>query len=248
MPAVKKTAKPRLDVFLVEQGLASDVKEAQALILSGQIRVDGHPGKPGMLVGAATQISRLKPPRFVSRAGEKLAGALDALHISPRGHLCIDVGCSTGGFTDCLLKYGARGVVAVDVGRGLIDASLRADPRVHVIEGVNFRTLDRAELPAQPSFLTADVSFISLSKLFTKMVELLEPNSDALVMVKPQFEGTAKEAPGGIVGNETVRRAILNRVRRDAELAGFVFHGAVDSSVAGRRGNVEAFFHLRKPQ
>lgn len=241
---MKRTAKKRLDTLLVEQGLASDLKEAQALVLSGQVRLLGQPTKPGMLIVDLSSVTISKGPRYVSRAGDKLESALEALAVSPAGHVCIDVGSSTGGFVDCLLQRGAASVWAVDVGTGLLDSRLRRDPRVRTLEGVNFRHLSLEQLSERPTFLTADVSFISLTKLFPKMHELLEPAATALVMVKPQFEGTPKEVPKGIVRDEETRQLILSRFKRSAELNSFVVLKTADSALAGRKGNIETFFLL----
>jgi 23S rRNA (cytidine1920-2'-O)/16S rRNA (cytidine1409-2'-O)-methyltransferase len=245
---MSRAAKSRLDVYLVNKGLASDVKEAQALVLAGQIRVNGHAGKAGQLVGPEDVIEAAEKSRFASRGGEKLDGALNALEVPVKGRVCLDVGASTGGFTDCLLQRGAASVWAVDVGHGLLDARLRSDARVHLLEETNFRTFDTALVSEPVSLLTADVSFISLGKLLGKMAEVLSEGGDAVVLVKPQFEGTPKEVPGGFVRDEETRQAILERMRAAAEASGFVVKKVVDSSIKGlRKGNQESFFHLIKP-
>lgn len=190
-----------------------------------------------------------KPPadpdaRYVSRGGRKLRGALDAFGISAQGKTCLDIGSSTGGFTDCLLQAGARSVWAVDVGWGLLDYQLRKDPRVHVLERTNFRFLDPSALTEKPTLITADVSFISLEKIFPKILDVLKEEGEIVALVKPQFEGTPKEAPGGFVKDDPTRQAILSRVRALAEQAGFQVIGSADSVIAGRKGNQETFFHL----
>lgn len=183
-------------------------------------------------------------PRFVSRGGEKLQGALDAFQIKVEGRTCLDLGSSTGGFTDCLLKSGAKSVWAVDVGYGLIDIKLRNDPRVHLFERTNVRHLDNDLITERPSLITADLSFISLEKVFPKIRELLVPGGDVITLVKPQFEGTPKEVPGGFVKDEPTRQSILERARVAATEAGFNVKAQADSVIAGRKGNQETFFHL----
>lgn len=184
--------------------------------------------------------------RYVSRGGDKLRGALDSFGLSVEGKTCLDVGSSTGGFTDCLLKAGARSVWAVDVGYGLLDYTLRQDPRIHLLERTNFRHLDLSLITEHPDFAVVDVSFISLEKIFPKIKDVLTPGGKALILVKPQFEGTPKEVPGGFVKDEIVRRDILERTRHTAEGFGFQVLGLVDSTVKGRKGNLEAFLYLAK--
>jgi 23S rRNA (cytidine1920-2'-O)/16S rRNA (cytidine1409-2'-O)-methyltransferase len=186
-----------------------------------------------------------KTSRFVSRGGDKLRGALDHFHIDPTGLVCMDVGSSTGGFTDCLLKAGAKKVIAVDVGYGLIDYGLRNDPRVELHERTNFRHFDPLLLTEKPELITIDVSFISLAKILPKIVDVLKSGGRVLAMVKPQFEGTPKEVPGGFVRDETTRQAILARVRAEIFNLGFHLEGSADSVVKGRKGNQETFFHLK---
>jgi 23S rRNA (cytidine1920-2'-O)/16S rRNA (cytidine1409-2'-O)-methyltransferase len=186
--------------------------------------------------------------RYVSRGGDKLRGALDACSLSVEGKSCLDVGSSTGGFTDCLLQAGAREVWAIDVGWGILDAKLRSDPRVHLLEKTNFRFFEAGVLPQPPELVTVDVSFISLDKILPKIQQMLAPGGEALVLVKPQFEGTPKEVPGGFVKDETTRQAILQRVRAIAEHAGFRIEAMLDSVVKGRKGNQETFLRLRRAQ
>jgi 23S rRNA (cytidine1920-2'-O)/16S rRNA (cytidine1409-2'-O)-methyltransferase len=185
-------------------------------------------------------------PKFVSRGGLKLQGALEEFQINVAGRVCLDIGASTGGFTDCLLQAGAQSVWAVDVGYGLLDSKLRHDPRVHLVERTNFRYFDPWVLSEAPDLVTVDVSFISLAKILPKIDEVLKAGGDVLALVKPQFEGTPKEVPGGFVRDEATRQLILARVRVTAEAAGFRIKKAVDSSVKGRKGNQETFFYLTK--
>ncbi len=185
--------------------------------------------------------------RYVSRGGEKLRGAMDAFGIRAAGKICLDVGSSTGGFTDCLLQDGAKLVIAVDVGYGLIDFKLRKDPRVLLLERTNFRHLELRLITEAPTLATVDVSFISLDKILPKLKEILTPGAEALVLVKPQFEGTPKEVPGGFVKDESTRQAILTRMKTVIEEAGFLVQDRKDSVLRGRKGNQETFLWLRKP-
>ncbi len=184
--------------------------------------------------------------KFVSRGGHKLRGALDHFKISVQGLVCLDIGSSTGGFTDCLLQAGAKSVWAVDVGYGLLDYTLRKDPRVHVLERTNFRYFDASTLTEKPDFATVDVSFISLAKILPKIAEVLSSPKEVLALVKPQFEGTPKEVPGGFVCDEITRQAILQRAEKEIRDLGFKITGIQDSLVKGRKGNQETFFHLMK--
>jgi 23S rRNA (cytidine1920-2'-O)/16S rRNA (cytidine1409-2'-O)-methyltransferase len=156
----------------------------------------------------------------------------------------MDIGASTGGFTDCLLQAGARSVWAVDVGYGLLDYKLRSDPRVHLLERTNFRFFEASKLTEAPQLMTIDVSFISLAKILPKVTEVLAPGGDVLALVKPQFEGTPKEVPGGFVRDEPTRQMILGRVLQQVREAGFEIQGTADSVIKGRKGNQESFFHL----
>src|SRR5229473_7568566 len=166
--------------------------------------------------------------KFVSRGGHKLRGALSHFKIDVQGKVCLDVGCSTGGFTDCLLQAGAQSVWAVDVGYGLFDYTLKKDPRVHLLERTNFRHFEVSTLTETPDFVTVDVSFISLAKIMPKIAEVLENGGEVLAMVKPQFEGTPKEVPGGFVRDEKTRQLILERAKHEIEGAGFKILGQFD--------------------
>ena len=199
--------KKRLDVLLVERGLAESRAQAQALVLAGLV-----PGyeKPGTQVEADTVLEVDRPPRFVSRGGEKLANALAALRVDPAGLDCLDVGASTGGFTDCLLQAGAARVIAVDVGYGQLHPRLRADPRVTVLERTNARSL--TELPFAPELVVCDVSFISVRTALPPALALARPSWQALVLVKPQFEAGRGEAPKGVVRDPELHRRVLHGV------------------------------------
>jgi 23S rRNA (cytidine1920-2'-O)/16S rRNA (cytidine1409-2'-O)-methyltransferase len=234
--------KKRLDVLLVERGLAETRSQAQALVLAG--RVPGHT-KAGEQVDDAAELQVEAGPRFVSRGGEKLAQALAELEIDVSGEDCLDVGASTGGFTDCLLQAGAARVVALDVGYGQLHPRLRSDPRVTVLERKNVRELDRGELPFRPSFVTADVSFISLAKALPRALECAAKGWRALVLVKPQFEaGRADVGKGGVVRDPEVRRRVLDEVSAQVPEWGARLEGVAESGLPGPKGNREFFLYL----
>jgi 23S rRNA (cytidine1920-2'-O)/16S rRNA (cytidine1409-2'-O)-methyltransferase len=233
--------KKRLDVLLVERGLAESRSQAQALVLAG--RVLGH-AKPGEQVRDDVDLEVQQPPRFVSRGGEKLQNALDAFRIDPSGSDCADVGASTGGFTDCLLQADAQRVVAIDVGYGQLHPRLRSDPRVVVLERVNARAL--TELPFAPDLVVCDVSFISVTKALPPVLALAAPGWEALVLVKPQFEAGRGEAVKGVVRDPGVQREVLERVIEAASAWRAVPLGVVDSGRPGPKGNREFFVHLRQ--
>ena len=237
----------RLDERVVRDGLAATRTRAQALIRSGRVLVDDVPvEKPGTRVrdGAAIRV-RGEERGFVSRGGEKLAGALQDLGIDPSGLACLDLGASTGGFTDCLLRAGARQVVAVDVGYGQLDAKLRGDPRVLVLERTNARYLEASAVPGPIDLVTIDVSFISTTLLLPRLPEVA-PGADVLVMVKPQFEVDRNQVgKGGVVRDEALRAAAAERVRGCAESLGYRLQGQVDSRLPGPKGNREIFLWLR---
>ena len=237
----------RLDERVVRDGLAATRTRAQALIRSGRVLVDDVPvEKPGTPVrdGAAIRV-RGEERAFVSRGGEKLAGALEDLGIEPRGLACLDLGASTGGFTDCLLRAGARRVVAVDVGYGQLDVELRRDSRVLVLERTNARYLEASSVPGPIDLVTIDVSFISTTLLLPRLPEVA-PGADILVMVKPQFEVERDQVgKGGVVRDEALRTAAADRVRGCAESLGYRIEGRVDSRIPGPKGNREIFLWLR---
>jgi 23S rRNA (cytidine1920-2'-O)/16S rRNA (cytidine1409-2'-O)-methyltransferase len=231
--------KKRLDVLLVERGLAESRAQAQALVLAGLV-----PGrsKPGEQVDEAEELTVERPPRFVSRGGEKLANALDALRVNVTGARCLDVGASTGGFTDCLLQRGAELVVALDVGYGQLHPKLRDDPRVTVMERKNVRSI--GELPFAPDFVTADVSFISLRTALPPALAPAAPGWRALVLVKPQFEAGRSEVKKGVIREPSVHRRVLHEIAGAALGWGATVAGAVDSGLPGPKGNREFFLYL----
>lgn len=244
-------AKVRLDALLAQRGHFESRSRAAASVLAGEVAL-GPAGqraaKPGQLVAEDVEIAVAEPPPFVSRGGIKLANALDATGIDPAGRRCLDVGASTGGFTDCLLQRGARRVYAFDVGHGLLDARLRADPRVVLRERFNARHLEPGDVPEPVALAVFDVSFISLLKVVPPAIPLLAPGGLLLPLVKPQFEvGRAAVGKGGIVRDESVRREIVRR--RAAELVdlGLELVGESDSRLPGADGNREVFLLLRRP-
>jgi 23S rRNA (cytidine1920-2'-O)/16S rRNA (cytidine1409-2'-O)-methyltransferase len=232
--------KKRLDVLLVERGLAESRAQAQALVLAGLV-----PGydKPGHQLADDAELAVRRPPPYVSRGGEKLANALAQVDVDPAGRDCIDLGASTGGFTDVLLQRGAARVLAVDVGYGQLHPRLRSDPRVTVLERTNARGL--RELPYAPDLLVCDVSFISVRLVLAPVLPLLAPGWDALVLVKPQFEaGREDVGRGGVVRDPAVHRRVLRQVVAAAPAWGARAIGVVDSGLPGPKGNREFFVHL----
>ena len=234
--------KKRLDVLLVERGLAESRSQAQALVLAGL--VPGHT-KAGEQVDDAAQLEVEAGPRFVSRGGEKLAGALAELEIDVAGENCLDVGASTGGFTDCLLQAGAARVCALDVGYGQLHPRLRDDVRVTVLERTNVRDLRCDALPFAPTFVTCDVSFIGLVKALPPALACAAPGWRALALVKPQFEaGPADVGRGGVVRDPEVRRRVLDDVTSQVPAWGGRVVGVADSVLPGPKGNRELFLYL----
>jgi 23S rRNA (cytidine1920-2'-O)/16S rRNA (cytidine1409-2'-O)-methyltransferase len=232
--------KKRLDVLLVERGLAESRSQAQALVMAGLV-----PGfdKPGTQVDADAELSLERPPQFVSRGGEKLANALDALGLDVRGRDVLDVGASTGGFTDVLLQRGASRVIALDVGYGQLHPRLRADGRVTVLERANVR--DVRELPFAPDLIVADVSFISVRTALPPALALARTGWEALVLVKPQFEaGRDEVGKGGVVRDPQTHRRVVQEVAEAALEWGAETLAVVDSGLPGPKGNREFFLHL----
>jgi 23S rRNA (cytidine1920-2'-O)/16S rRNA (cytidine1409-2'-O)-methyltransferase len=231
--------KKRLDVLLVERGLAESRAQAQALVLAGLV-----PGyeKAGQQVDESAELTVASPPPYVSRGGEKLANALAAFGIDPAGQDCLDVGASTGGFTDVLLQRGAARVIALDVGRGQLHPRLRNDPRVTVLERTNARSL--RELPFAPELITCDVSFISIRKALPPALGLAATRWEAVVLVKPQFEAGRGETRRGVVREPDVWRRVLRETAEAALGWEAQVAGVVDSGLPGPKGNREFFLHL----
>jgi 23S rRNA (cytidine1920-2'-O)/16S rRNA (cytidine1409-2'-O)-methyltransferase len=240
--------KVRLDVALVERGLLESREKAARLILAGEVLVDGQRvDKAGALVTPGQRLELVARPRFVSRGGDKLAHALAAMGIVPRGRVAIDVGASTGGFTHCLLEQGAVKVYAVDVRQNQLDARLRADGRVVVMEKTNARNLPVDSFPEAPDLATVDVSFISLEKVLPSVFGVLTSKGEAVVLVKPQFEvGKGQVGKGGVVRDGSHHRAVIARVARFAILHSWHVRGVTASPLKGPKGNREFFLLLTK--
>jgi 23S rRNA (cytidine1920-2'-O)/16S rRNA (cytidine1409-2'-O)-methyltransferase len=240
----------RVDTLLAERGLSPSRTSAAAQVRAGRVRV-GRGGaratKPGQMVEADAELVVDEPPRYVSRGALKLENALAALGIDPSGRDCLDVGASTGGFTDCLLRHGAARVVALDVARGQLDWGLRNDPRVHVIERANARALDPSDLPWPPSLATIDVSFIGLRKVLPAVARCVAPDGDILALVKPQFElGRERVGKGGVVRDPADRREAVLAVARAAQELGLTVLGVASSGLPGPKGNRETFVWSRR--
>jgi 23S rRNA (cytidine1920-2'-O)/16S rRNA (cytidine1409-2'-O)-methyltransferase len=236
----------RLDRILVQRGLAENRSRAQALVLAGRVVSGGRRlDKPGVLLPADVPLELLAGRRFVGRGARKLAGALERFGLRVEGRDVLDVGASTGGFTQALLEAGARAVIALDVGRGQLDWSLRTDPRVRPLEGLNARYLRAELLPFLPSLAAVDVSFISLRKVLPAVAGCLAPGGEIVALVKPQFEaGRGRVGRGGIVRDATVHREVLESTAGWAVERGWGVCGACESPLRGADGNREFFLHL----
>jgi 23S rRNA (cytidine1920-2'-O)/16S rRNA (cytidine1409-2'-O)-methyltransferase len=237
----------RLDQLLVERGCAASREQARRLIMGGAVRVDDRIiDKPGHRTSTDAAVELTAAPKYVSRGGTKLEGALLAFGLPVAGRVAMDVGASTGGFTDCLLRYGARRVYAVDVGYGQLAWSLRQDPRVVVIERTNIRTMTTAAVPERVGLATADVSFISLRLVLPALRPWLADRADLLVLVKPQFEvGRGRVGRGGVVRDPALRETALQQVAAAAREAGFRLSGRTPSVLPGPKGNQETFLWLQ---
>ena len=241
----------------MHRGLAPTRSRAQAILLAGQVRVGRGDGarrdrRAGDQVAPDVEIRVDVAPRYVSRGGHKLAAALDAFGVDPAGRICLDVGASTGGFTDCLLQRGASRVYALDVGRGQLVESLRSDARVVSMERTHAARLDPnadepITLPERPALAVADVSFISLTRLLSGIATQVAPGGDILPMVKPQFELSPREVPRGVVRDASARRTAVERVRSHAIDIGLECLAESESVLVGPSGNHEFFLHLRVP-
>jgi 23S rRNA (cytidine1920-2'-O)/16S rRNA (cytidine1409-2'-O)-methyltransferase len=240
----------RLDQALVDRGLFVSREKARRAVMAGEVLVEGRRiDKAGTAVAADARFELLVKEPYVSRSGRKLAQALETFVIDPRDKVALDVGASTGGFTDCLLQGGAARVYAVDVGYGQLDQRLRADPRVIVRERVNARFLKPEDLPEKVDLVTVDVSFISLTKIVPALIPLMAPGARLIVLIKPQFEvGRAALGKGGIVRDEAVRRQVV--ADRAAALAGLGLEplGVIDSTLRGMEGNQEALAAFSRPE
>ena len=238
----------RLDALLAERGLFPSRSQAAAAVMAGEVLVGTDRRrivKPGHQVECNAEITVEGTQRFVSRGGIKLANALEALGVSPVGRRCLDVGASTGGFTDCLLQHGATEVIALDVAYGELAWSIREDPRVHVLERTNIRKLDPSDLPWMPDLIVCDVSFVGVEKVLPAIFSTAPQEFDLLAMVKPQFEvGRELVGKGGVVRDKVARRKALTSVAQAAVAHGYSVLGFASSGLPGPKGNLETFIHI----
>ncbi len=242
------SARSRLDLALVERGLAESRSRAQALVMAGRVTVDGAVvDKAGTPVSERAAIEVARPARYVSRGGDKLETAIVRWRIDLAGERCLDLGASTGGFTDCLLQHDAAEVIAVDVGRGQLHERLRGDPRVHVLERVNARGLTPQMLPYAPAVITADVAFISLRLVLPPAFACAAPRWRAVVLVKPQFEAGRAQVHRGVVRDPAVHTQVLHDLAAFVTGEGAVILGVCDSSHPGPAGNREYLMYLASP-
>jgi len=246
---VKKSAKQRLDALLVSQSLAPSREQATRLILAGRVKIDGVVmDKPGKQVSSEVRAEIVLPEsQYASRGGEKLAPALEAFGLSCSGWVVMDVGASTGGFTDCVLQHGAQRVYAIDVGYGQLDWRLRSDSRVIVMDRVNIRYLRPEDIPELVDLIVIDVSFISLKMVWPVILPVLKPQGYLVSLIKPQFEvGKGQVGKGGIVRDETLRQAVKDQFVDYANLLSLDLIGLMDSALLGKKGNKEIVMGLQK--
>jgi 23S rRNA (cytidine1920-2'-O)/16S rRNA (cytidine1409-2'-O)-methyltransferase len=247
MPRDRKK-KVRLDTLLHERGLFESREKARAMILAGNVLIEGHVAdKAGSLVRDDLHVEILNTIRYVSRGGIKLEKALGSFNVIVSGKIAMDIGSSTGGFTDCLLQKGAKKVYAVDAGYGQLHWKLRNDPRVVVLEKENIRYLRGSAVKDRIDIVTIDVSFISLLKVIPKALEFLDPGREIIALIKPQFEaGRSKVGKGGVVRDEITRQEVVGRVKEWAISSGLDVKGIIESPISGPKGNIEYFIHLVK--
>lgn len=246
MTTKRAPTRGRIDRLLVERGLVESREKATRLILAGDVLVDGRRvDKAGAVVDASAEIEVRGRSPYVSRGGEKLAHAFDVFVVDPRGRTCVDIGASTGGFTDCLLQRGATRVYAVDVGSGQLDQKLRGDARVVVMEHMNARTIDPRLFEERPALGVIDVAFISLEKILPAIFNLVAPRGEIVALVKPQFEaGREAVGKGGVVRDPEIHRQVVVRLARWVVLRGWHVRGVTASPLRGPKGNREFFLHL----
>jgi len=241
--------KARLDVLLTERGLFESRSKASAAVIAGEVLIGigrERASKPGQMIGIDQTLFVEEARRFVSRGGIKLDNALDQLEMDVTGLSCLDVGASTGGFTDCLLQRGAERVIALDVAYGELAWSLRQDPRVEVVERTNARHMEAGQLAWSPTLVVCDLSFIGVGKVFSAIKAVIEPGSDVLALVKPQFEvGKERLGSGGVVRDPELRREALVGAGKTALELGFNVEAYVSSGLPGPKGNEESFIHLK---
>jgi len=241
------SSKKRLDAFLVQRGFFSTVDQACRAVMAGQVLLKGQTvSKPGTPVASDADITLASREKYVGRGGFKLEAALDHFHIDPSLLVCVDIGASTGGFTDCLLQRGAHLVHAVDVGHSQLHWRLRSDPRVICLEGFNARFLAPGDLSPSPVFAVGDVSFISLTLILPAVFGVLPEGADAVFLIKPQFEVPKGSLPsGGVVRDDALRLACVEKIRNFVEQSGQQWRGLIESPITGHDGNVEYLAHLK---
>ena len=247
---IRKSTKQRLDSLLVSQALVPSRDQASRLILAGRVKIDGVVmDKPGKQVSSEVTVEIIQPEcQYASRGGEKLASALEAFDLSCLGYVVMDVGASTGGFTDCVLQRGAQRVYAIDVGYGQLDWRLRSDPRVIVMDRLNVRYLRPEDIPELVDLVVIDVSFISLKMVWPAILPVLKPQGYLVALIKPQFEvGKGQVGRGGIVRDEKLRQAVKDQFVEYANVLSLDLVGLIDSPVLGKKGNKEIVMGLQKP-
>lgn len=239
----------RIDQLLVEKGIFESRALARAAIEAGLVRVDGQLiDKPSRQVSPVCAIEATRPFETVSRGGVKLGAALDAFGLDPAGRACLDLGASTGGFSDCLIRRGAPRVYAVDVGHGQLHPTLRANPRIISLEGLDARAVSRDEIPEPISLIVADLSFIGLAKALPAGLTLLEPGGDLVALIKPQFEAGPGASKDGVIRDLALQRDISERVATEIGALGLDIRGLIPSPIMGGDGNREFLLHARKPR
>ncbi len=240
-------SKKRLDQAIVERGLLKSRSEAKRFIIEGKVLINNIvANKANILVEDKDKISLKEPKKFVSRGGLKLEKALDTFEVDVKGKITADIGASTGGFTDCLLKRGANKVYAVDVGYGQIDLSLRNNPRVVLLERTNARYLTKKEIPDLLELVVIDVSFISILKILPAISKLISPDADIVSLIKPQFEGKREYLKKGIVKDKALHLEILKNLIEEISSLGFIVTDATFSPIKGGKGNIEFLFHIKR--
>lgn len=239
--------KIRLDLLIFKKGLVTSRNKSTALIMEGKVAVDGKIiTKPGFAVSETSEIFIKEPPEFVSRGGIKLKKALEEFSVSVKDKICLDAGASTGGFTDCLLKNGAKRVYCVDVGHGILDSKLRSDPRVVNIEKTNIRYFDKSLLKDGIYLAVVDVSFISLEKVLPVVAELVKKGGGIIALVKPQFEAPRGSTKKGVVTDDKVRKLAIDKIKNFSKTLGLKLLGETPSPIKGPKGNLEHFLYLKK--
>jgi 23S rRNA (cytidine1920-2'-O)/16S rRNA (cytidine1409-2'-O)-methyltransferase len=240
--------KKRLDAALVERGFFPNSDQAARAVMAGQVYIKGQPvSKPGTPVAPDSDISLAAKEKYVGRGGLKLEAALDHFHIDPSELVCVDIGASTGGFTDCLLQRGASLVHAVDVGHSQLHWRLRGDSRVLCREGFNARFLEPSDLLPPPVLAVGDVSFISLTAILPAVFKILPEGSDAVFLIKPQFEAPKGSLPpGGVIRDDSMRLACIEKIRNFVEQSGQQWLGCIPSPITGHDGNVEYLAHIKR--